>query len=188
VQLETLDLRKGAVAERPSVFSSGASSEAHLSSLCSANNSPIPCMPLGIVGTSFPFCVSARLLGRASSRSETYGPGTLPDRGSLGIESETTQTGIDWAPAGSALLTRGSFEGGANPTNSGLFSRVRDCRKRRIACKLPHEEHQFSAIMATAACIYDHPAGAAAVGNSYDCGQHDKRSCVAAFSAQSAPT
>ena len=28
--------------------------------------------------------------------------------------------------AGSALLTRGSFEGGANPTNSGLFRRVRD--------------------------------------------------------------
>ena len=103
-------------------------------------------MPLGIVGTSFPFCVSARLLGRQQHK-RSYGPGTLPDRGSLGIESETTQTGIDWAPAGSALLTRGSFEGGANPTNSGLFRRVRACWKRRIACKLPHEEHQFSAII-----------------------------------------
>ena len=37
--------------------------------------------------------------------------------------------------------------GGANPTNSGLFRRVRTCWKRRIACKLPHEEHQFSAII-----------------------------------------
>jgi hypothetical protein len=83
----------------------------------------------------------------ACSTSETYGPGTLPDRGSLGIESETTQTGIDWAPRECALLTRGSFEGGANPTNSGLFRRVRACWKRRIACKLPHEEHQFSAII-----------------------------------------
>ena len=27
---------------------------------------------------------------------ETYGPGTLRDRRSVGIESETTQTGIDW--------------------------------------------------------------------------------------------
>src|SRR5271168_924120 len=43
------------------------------------------------------------------STSETYDPGPLPDRRSVGIESETTQTGIDWGhPEGSALLTRGS--------------------------------------------------------------------------------
>ena len=51
-------------------------------------------MPLGIVGTSFQFCAAARLLGPGST-SETYGPGTLPDRRSLRIESEITQTGID---------------------------------------------------------------------------------------------
>jgi hypothetical protein len=71
----------------------------------------------------------------------------LPDRGSLGIESETTQTALIGRPAGSTLLTRDSFEGRANPTNSGLFRHVRACWKRRIACKLPHEEHQFSAII-----------------------------------------
>src|ERR1700722_2591690 len=65
-------------------------------------------MPLGIVGTSFQFCAAATLLGPGST-SETYGPGTLPDRRSLRIESEITQTGIDrGAPRGSALLTRGS--------------------------------------------------------------------------------
>src|ERR1700722_18012205 len=52
-------------------------------------------MPLGRVGTSFQFCAAARLLGPGST-SETYGPGTLPDRRSLRIESEIAQTGIDW--------------------------------------------------------------------------------------------
>ena len=32
----------------------------------------------------------------AGSTSETYGAGTLPDRRSVGIKSETTQTGVDW--------------------------------------------------------------------------------------------
>ena len=79
-------------------------------------------MPPGIVGTSFLFCVSARLL-EPGSTSETYGPGTLPDRRSLGIASETTQTGIDCGAPRVAPCLR---EGGANPTNSGLFRRVRD--------------------------------------------------------------
>jgi len=52
-------------------------------------------MPPRIVGTSFLFCVSTRLLGPGST-SETDGPGTLTDRRALGTESETTQTGIDW--------------------------------------------------------------------------------------------
>src|SRR5271155_955563 len=64
-------------------------------------------MPPRIIGTSFLFCVSARLLGPGST-SETNSPRTVPDRRSLGIDSETTQTGIDWAPQGSALLTLGS--------------------------------------------------------------------------------
>src|ERR1700735_2416565 len=52
-------------------------------------------MPPGTVGTSFLFCVSARFLEPAA-QAKTYGPATLPDRRSVGIESETTQTGIDW--------------------------------------------------------------------------------------------
>src|SRR5271157_4210907 len=79
-------------------------------------------MPPGIVGTSFLFCVSARLSGPGST-SEIYGPGTLTDRRSLGIESETTRHRLRH-PAGSALLVRGSSS--ANPTNSSLFRRVRD--------------------------------------------------------------
>src|SRR6476661_6839279 len=52
-------------------------------------------MPPGMVGTSFQFCVSTRLFGRQQHK-RTYGAGTLPDRRSVGIESETTQTGVDW--------------------------------------------------------------------------------------------
>ena len=64
-------------------------------------------------------------------------------------------------PGGCALLTRGSLEGRANATNSGLFRRVRDLLETNISWKLPHEGHQFSATIsetllpsATAARIY----------------------------------
>ena len=94
-------------------------------------------MPPGIVGTSFLFCVSARLL-EPGSTSETYGPGTLPDRRSLGIASETTQTGIDWGrPAGSALLY--ARVGPIRPIPASSVA-CATYRKRHIACKLPHEE------------------------------------------------
>ena len=103
----------------------------------------------------------------AGSTSETYGPGTLPDRSSLGIESETTQSGIGLRhPAGSALLTRGSRlrVGRANPTNSGLFRRVRDlletthCMQtaaRRTSVQ-PDNFRDALLPLATAACVYDH--------------------------------
>ena len=98
-------------------------------------------MPPGIVGHPS-YSAFDENSWDAASTSETYGPGTLPDRSSLGIESETTQTDIGLRrPAGSALLTRGSRlrVGRANPTNSGLFHRMCACWKRHIACKLPHE-------------------------------------------------
>jgi hypothetical protein len=113
---------------------------AALSSGCRAINSPST-HAAWHSGTSFLFCFR-RDSWDAASTSETYGPGTLPDRSSLGIESETTQTDIGLRrPAGSALLTRGSRlrVGRANPTNSGLFHRMCACWKRHIACKLPHE-------------------------------------------------
>ena len=103
-------------------------------------------MPPGIVGTSFLFCVSARLLG-PDSTSEIYGPATLPDRRSVGIESETTQTGIDWgAPRVPPRLreARRSRVGESDQFRP-LPSQAATCSKRHIACKLPHEEHQFSA-------------------------------------------
>jgi hypothetical protein len=62
----------------------------------------------------------------AASTSETYGPGTLLDRSSLGIESETTQSSIG---CGTRLvapcLREARVRGWANPTNSGLFRRAR---------------------------------------------------------------
>ena len=119
----------------------------------------------------------------AGSTSETYGPGTLPDRGPVGIESETTQTGRLRHPAGGALLTRGS----QIPASSVACA---TCGKRHIACKRPHEEHQFrrdnfrDALLplATAARIYrSRGGGRGRLECSYGCGQHDKRSRVAAF-------
>src|ERR1700722_5804148 len=113
---------------------------AALSSLYRAVSSP-PTHAAWRRGTSFLFCFR-RDSWDAASTSETYGPGTLPDRSSLGIESETTQTDIGQRrPAGSALLTRGSRlrVGRANPTNSGLFHRMCACWKRHNACKLPHQ-------------------------------------------------
>ena len=147
-------------------------------------------MPPGIVGTSFLFCVSARLLG-PDSTSEIYGPATLPDRRSVGIESETTQTGIDWgAPRVPPRLreARRSRVGESDQFRP-LPSQAATCSKRHIACKLPHEEHQFSATISETrfshrrrpARIYRSRGGAAAVGMFYGCGQHNKRSCVAAF-------
>ena len=101
-------------------------------------------MPPGIVGTSS-YSAFRRGSWDASSTSETYTPETLRDRRSVWIESETTQTGIDWAPAGSAQLTRGSRSkaGPANPTNSGLFRRVRDLLETTHCMQTAHEEHQF---------------------------------------------
>jgi hypothetical protein len=63
----------------------------------------------------------------AGSTSETYGPETLPDRRSVGIESETTQTGVDWAPRDSALVGRGS---------RSRVGRIRPIPASSVACAL----------------------------------------------------
>jgi hypothetical protein len=125
----------------------------------------------------------------AGSTSETYGPGTLPDRGPVGIESETTQTGRLRHPAGGALLTRGS----QIPASSVART---TCGKRHIACKRPHEEHQFSATISETRFSHwrrphasiDHAAGAAAVGMflRLRAARQEKLRCH--FSTQSAPT
>ena len=43
----------------------------------------------------------------ASARPHGYGPGTLPDRASLGLESETTQPGTTGAPRAQCCLREG---------------------------------------------------------------------------------
>src|SRR6202044_285966 len=43
--------------------------------------------------------------------------------------------------------TRGLVRGWGESDHSGLFRRVRARWKRRLACKLPHEDHQFCAII-----------------------------------------
>jgi hypothetical protein len=126
----------------------------------------------------------------AGSISETYDRETLPDRRSVGIESETTQTCIDWcAPRVTPCLREARSRVGRirpMPTSSVACPA---CWKRHIACKLPHEEHQFSAtISETRSSIgggrthlsITRP-GPRRLKCSYGCGQHDKRNRVAAF-------
>ena len=81
----------------------------------------------------------------AGSTSETCDPETLPDRGLLGIESETTQTGRLRRPACNALLTGSSFEGGANPTNSGLFRGLCELLETTHCMQTAARRNQFSA-------------------------------------------
>ena len=83
----------------------------------------------------------------AGSTSETYRPETLPDRRSLGIESETTQTGIDCGTPRVALCLR-------EARGRGRGQRIRPipassvacatCWKRHIACKLRTKNISFS--------------------------------------------
>jgi hypothetical protein len=126
----------------------------------------------------------------AGSTSETYGPETLPDRRSVGIESETTQTGIDWcAPRVTPCLREARSRVGrirSIPTSSVACATR---WKRHIACKLPHEVHQFSAtISETRSPIGDGRTHVSITRPeprqlecSYGRGQRDKRSCIAAF-------
>ena len=74
------------------------------SSICRANNSLSH--PCHLAQSRHPsHSAFRRNFWDAGSTSETYGPETLLDRRSLGIESETTQTGIDCGtPRGSAQL------------------------------------------------------------------------------------
>jgi hypothetical protein len=147
-------------------------------------------MPPGIVGTSFLFCVSARLLG-PDSTSEIYGPATLPDRRSVGIESETTQTGIDWgAPRVPPRLREArrsrvgesdQFRPLPSPARlAGNDTLHANCRTKNISSARQFQR-RASPIGDGQRASIDHAAGAAAVGMFYGCGQHDKRSCVAAF-------
>ena len=130
-----------------------------------------------------PVLSSARLLGSGST-SETYGPGTLTDQRSLGIVSETTQTGI---PAGRALLTRGSRSrvGAIRPIPASSVASA-TCWRRHIACKLPHGKHQFSPTISETRFSKCRTRISIArrrprrLECSYGCGQHDKRSSVCA--------
>jgi hypothetical protein len=103
-------------------------------------------MPPGIVGTSFLFCVSARLLGRRQHKRNLWSWNTTSPkvgRDRVGNYSDRHRLG---RPAGAALLTRGSaFEGGRIRSIPASSVACATCWKRHIACKLPHEEHQFSA-------------------------------------------
>jgi hypothetical protein len=109
----------------------------------------------------------------AGSTSETYDPETLPGpkvgRDRVGNYSDLHRL---VRPVCNALLTGGSFEGGANPTNSDLFRRVRGlletthCMQtaaRRTSVQRDNSETRFSHWRRPHASI-DHAAGAAAVG------------------------
>jgi hypothetical protein len=120
-----------------------------------------PIHPPGTVGTSFLFCVSARFLEPASTSENVrcWNPTSAKVcRDRVGNYSDR-QTA---APTGSALLTRSS-------RSSSVACAT--CWKRHIACKLPHEEHQFSATISETRFSHrrrphasiDHAAGAAAV-------------------------
>jgi hypothetical protein len=99
-------------------------------------------MPPGIVGTSFLFCVSARLL-EPGSTSTTYGPGALPDRRSLGIASETTQTAsTGGAPRVAPCFTRGW---GQSDQFRPLPSRARLAGNDTLHANCRTKKHQFSA-------------------------------------------
>ena len=119
-------------------------------------------MPPGTVGAPFPFCVSARFLEPASTSENLrcWNPTSAKVcRDRVGNYSDRHRLRH---PAGSAQLTRGSRSraGPANPTNSGLFRRVRDLLETTHCMQTAHEEHQFSATisellpLATAARIY----------------------------------
>jgi hypothetical protein len=123
------------------------------------------------------------------STSETYGPETLPDRRSVGIESETTQTGIDWcAPRVTPCLREARSRGGANPTKfRPLPSRARlagndtlQIAARRTSVQRDNFRDAFSHWRRSHASI-DHAAGPRQLECSYGCGQHDKRNRAAAF-------
>jgi hypothetical protein len=98
--------------------------------------------------------------------------------------------------AGSALLTRGSFEGAANPTNSGLFRRVRDLletthRMQTAARRTSVQRDNFSDALlplATAARIYRSRGGAAVVGMFLRLRAARQKKLRCYFSTQSAPT
>ena len=127
----------------------------------------------------------------AGSTSETYDLGILPDRRSVGIESETTQTGIDWgAPRVPPCLreARRSRVGESDQFRP-LPSRARlagndtlhaNCRTKNISSARQFQRRASPIGDAQHASI-DHAAGPRRLECSYGCGQHDKRSCVAAF-------
>jgi len=119
-------------------------------------------MPPRIVGTSFLFCVSTRLLGPGST-SETDGPGTLTDRRALGTESETTQTGIDWGtPRVAPCLPEAHVRGwGESDQFQRLPSRARlagndtshaNCRTKNISSARQFQRRLLP--LATAARVY----------------------------------
>jgi len=118
-----------------------------LTSFYRAINSLFTYTPPGIVGTSFLFYVLARLLGRRQHNQNLWcWNATLPKVGTdrVGNYSDRHRLG---ARRVAPCLREARVRRSANPTNSGLFRACATCWKRHIACKLPHEEHQFSAII-----------------------------------------
>ena len=111
---------------------------------------------------------------------------TLPDRRSLGTRvgnySDRHRLG---APRVAPCLREARSRVGRIRPIPATSVACATCWKRHIACKLPHKEHQFSATISETR--FSHWRGPHAGGGrrrlecSYGCGQHDKRSCVAAF-------
>jgi hypothetical protein len=109
-------------------------------------------------------------------------------RTGISVAARLFPTGVSTIPQ---CLIRGSFEGGANPTNSGLFRRVRDlleathCMQTAARRTSVQRDNFRDALLplATAAYIYDHAAGAAAVGSSYGCGQMTREAALLLFSS-----
>ena len=149
-------------------------------------------MPPRIVGTSFLFCVSTRLLGPGST-SETDGPGTLTDRRALGTESETTQTGIDWGtPRVAPCLPEAHVRGwGESDQFQRLPSRARlagndtshaNCRTKNISSARQFQR-RASPIGDGRTRISITRRGPRRLECSYGYGQHDKRSALLLFNS-----
>jgi|SRR5271154_1759960 hypothetical protein len=127
----------------------------------------------------------------AGSTSETYGLEILPDRRSVGIESETTQTDIDWgAPRVPPCLreARRSRVGESDQFRP-LPSRARlagndtlhaNCRTKNLSSARQFQR-RASPIGDGRTHLSITRRGPRRLECSYGCGQHDKRSCVAAF-------
>ena len=161
-----------------------------LSSLCRANNSPSH--PYRLAWSGHPSNSAFRRDSwDAGSTSETYGAGTLPDRRSVGIESETTQTGVDWgAPWAAPWLGEARVRGwGESDQFRPLPSRARlagnDTLDANYRTKNISSARQFQRRASSIGDGRTHLSitqrGPRRLECSYGCGQHDKRNRVAAF-------
>ena len=128
-------------------------------------------------------------LGTPAAQAKHMVLETLPDRRSLGTESETTQTGIDWgAPRVAPCLREARVRGwGESDQFRPLPSRARlagndtlhaNCRTKNISSARQFQRR--ASPIGDGRTLID-AGGPRRLECSYGCGQHDKRSCVAAF-------